>query len=324
MVMMLSWKNSHHYDSVVSSDTADESGHEKDTFLPNHDAAPREGLDAPACSGRRPRLLVAAAAVTLLNVVLLLASIALVVLTRQQRRALFGNERNGLLKAVDAYSPVYDQIQVPLIDTTINGSLLDHGHSIYRQAPSAEVDAAWEAISHQLPHAISRDDVVRLGKNPARTARWPAEWGFGPDAYIAELDIVHTVHCLNAVRRDVHWRHYFGRRYPDGRFPALHRTHTDHCIYMILQNLMCGASGDMVTNVWVEGQSHPFPDFSINKRCRDHGALLDWHRRTQVTDMERFLQMRVPPGHVPWPMSQQFHDLFETGLKGGAAAEVLD
>ncbi|KAG6063532.1 hypothetical protein E4U32_001173 [Claviceps aff. humidiphila group G2b] len=192
------------------------------------------------------------------------------------------------------------------------------------QLALAEVEAAWDFITDQLPHAISSQDVLRLGKDPNKTAKWPSEWGFGSDAYIAELDIVHTVHCLNAVHRDVHWRHYFGDRYPDGKFPELHRTHTDHCIYIILQNLMCNANGDIVTNVWVEGQLHPFPDFNVNKKCRKYGTFIDWHRKTQITDMKRFLEMRKPHGHVPWKMSQKFHDLFQTGLKGGSKEEILD
>ncbi|KAG5926712.1 hypothetical protein E4U42_003013 [Claviceps africana] len=319
---MPSWGSTRLPDS--EPDTPDEQqskSHERDSFLGKD--GPHD-VDTRPRPPRRPRLLLVLAALTLLNLVLLLTSVVLVSWARHHRRVLARNERNSLLKLADAYSPVYDQVQVPLLDVTINGSLMDRGDSIYRQPPSAAVDAAWESIAEQLPHAISREDVIRLGKDPDRTAKWPPEWGFGPDAYIAELDIVHTVHCLNAIRRDVHWRHYFGRRYPDGRFPEMHRTHTDHCIYIVLQNLMCAANGDVVTNVWVEGQLHPFPDFSIHKRCRDHGALIDWHRRTQVTDVDRFLEMRMPPGHVPWKMSQAFHDLFGTGLKGGEGGEVLD
>lgn len=200
---------------------------------------------------------------------------------------------------------------------TINGSLLNSGDSIFQQPPSPEVDAAWEAITHQYPHVITTEDVIRLGKDPTRTARWPEDWGFGPDAHIAELDIIHTVHCLNAVRRDVHWRHYFGDRYPDGEFPELHRVHTDHCIYIVLQNLMCSANADIITNVWVEGQLHPFPDFNVNKKCRNYDALVDWHHRTQVTDMDNYLAMRRPKGQEPWKMSDDFHRKFQTGLERG-------
>ncbi|KAG5979808.1 hypothetical protein E4U55_004745 [Claviceps digitariae] len=320
---MPSWKSTLIHDPKPDApdDEHEEHSHEETIFL---DKISSHEIDTPTCPPRRPRLLLILITLTLLNLALLLMSVALLVLVRHQRQGLLRNEKNSLLKAVDAYSPVYDQVQVPFVDLTINGSLLDRGESIYRQPPSAEVDAAWESITNQLPHAIRREDVLRLGKDPDRTAKWPPEWGFGNDAYIAELDIVHTVHCLNAVRRDVHWRHYFGDRYPDGRFSELHRTHTDHCIHIILQNLMCNANGDIVTNVWVEGQLHPFPDFNVNKKCRDYSTFIDWHHKTQITDMKRFLEMRVPHDHVPWKMSQEFHDLFNTGLKGGSAGEVLN
>lgn len=128
-------------------------------------------------------------------------------------------------------APIHGQIAISLLDTTVNGSLLDLGNSVFRAPPSPEVDAAWERISSLMPHVIATEDVIKLGKDPSRTARWPEDWGFGPDAHIAELDILHTIHCLNAIRRDVHWQHYFGQQYPDGTFPELHRVHTDHCIY---------------------------------------------------------------------------------------------
>ncbi|KAG6043872.1 hypothetical protein E4U39_004042 [Claviceps sp. Clav50 group G5] len=319
---MLHWKKAqaHNFEPEVP-DLEEDKSNEKDVFL---DKGSSPIMDDPKFPARRPPVLLITTAFTLLNLALLFVSFVLLFWTRNQRRQLLRNESNSLLKAVDAYSPVYDQVHVPLIDLTINGSLLDRGESIYRQAPSAEVDAAWDLITNQLPHAISSEDVLRLGKDPKKTAKWPSEWGFGSDAYIAELDIVHTVHCLNAVRRDIHWRHYFGDRYPDGKFPELHRTHTDHCIYIILQNLMCNSNGDIVTNVWVEGQLHPFPDFNVNKKCRNYGTFIDWHRKTQITDMKQFLEMRKPHDHVPWKMSQKFHDLFQTGLKGGSKEEVLN
>jgi hypothetical protein len=187
---------------------------------------------------------------------------------------------------------------------------------IFRQPPSPEVDEAWERIGSLMPHVISTEDVIRLGKDPARTARWPEDWGFGPDAHIAELDILHTLHCLNAIRKDIHWRYYYKDRYPDGVFPELHRVHTDHCIYIVLQNLMCGATADIITQDWVDGQLHPFPDFNINKKCRDFNAILDWHEATMIDDMPRFAKMRMPEGHIPYAMSDEFHRMFGTDPEG--------
>jgi hypothetical protein len=69
---------------------------------------------------------------------------------------------------------------------------------------------------------------------------------------------------MNAIRRDVHWKHYSAGQYPDGEFPELHKIHTDHCLYIVLQDLMCHATADLITTPWVDGQLNPFPDFKIN------------------------------------------------------------
>ncbi|KAG6054140.1 hypothetical protein E4U17_004034, partial [Claviceps sp. LM77 group G4] len=72
------------------------------------------------------------------------------------------------------------------------------------------------------------------------------------------------------------------------------------------------------------GQLHPFPDFNVNKKCRDYGTFIDWQRKKQITDVKRYEEVRKPHDHVPWKMSQKFHDLFHTGLKGGSNEEVLN
>ncbi|KAK3180940.1 hypothetical protein K4F52_007754 [Lecanicillium sp. MT-2017a] len=168
-----------------------------------------------------------------------------------------------------------------------------------------------------MPHVISTEDVIKLGKDPSQTARWSEDWGFGTEAHVAELDVLHTIHRLNAIRRDVYWQHYFGKDYPDGNFPELHRIHTDHCIYVVLQDLMCSATADVITQPWVEGQAHPFPDFSINKKCRDFDAILDWHERTMINDTKRFAELKKPDDFKAVPMSEEFHELFKTGEGGG-------
>lgn len=207
-------------------------------------------------------------------------------------------------------APMFDQTQINIVDKKVNGSLLNRDNSIFRSPPSPEVDEAWDRIGSLKPHAISADDVIRLGKDPWTTAKYPEDWGFGPDAHMAELDTLHTIHCLNAIRRDVYWRHYFIDDYPDGVFPELHRVHTDHCIYIVLQNLMCSATPDFITLNWVQGQLTPFPDFNINKKCNDFDAILAWHEDTMLQDTEKLAQMRIPDGQEPLRMSDEFHRMF--------------
>jgi hypothetical protein len=166
-----------------------------------------------------------------------------------------------------------------------------------------------------MPHVISSEEVVKLGKDPSKAARLPEDWGFGPNAHIVEVDIMHTIHCLNAIRRDIHWRYYFKDDYPDGNFPELHRVHTDHCIYIVLQNLMCSATVDLITQPWVDGQLHPFPDFNVQKKCRNFDAIVDWHEENRLTGSSRLSKMRVPEGVKPYRMSSEFHRMFGTGFE---------
>ncbi|KAL2260169.1 hypothetical protein VTK26DRAFT_5928 [Humicola hyalothermophila] len=249
---------------------------------------------------------------TALNVLVLFLSIAFAAHGLHLRSSLLTNKGNALLRIADWYSPVHDRTQINIIHTRVNGTLLDMDHSIFRQPPSPEVDAAWERIGSLLPHIITAQDVVRLGKDPSKVARLTEDWGYGPEAYLAELDVMHTIHCLNAIRRDVHWKHYFGDQYPDGEFPELHKIHTDHCLYIVLQDLMCHATADLITTVWVDGQLNPFPDFNINRKCRNFSDLLEWHEATAVKDMERYKAMRRPADVVPYRMSEEFHQKFDT------------
>ena len=72
---------------------------------------------------------------------------------------------------------------------------------------------------------------------------------------------------------------------------------------------MCDAGVDVITQVWVESQIHPFPDFSINRKCRNFDALLDWQDKNKVEE-EGYAVMRMPEGHIPYRMSDEFKEKF--------------
>lgn len=77
---------------------------------------------------------------------------------------------------------------------------------------------------------------------------------------------------------------------------------------------MCSATLDVVPQSWVRGQLHPFPDFSIQKKCRDFEVILAWHKANVITDMESLAALRIPEGHVPYDMSDEFYPIFGVGL----------
>ncbi|RAK99262.1 oxidase ustYa family protein [Aspergillus ibericus CBS 121593] len=208
-------------------------------------------------------------------------------------------------------APIFDQLDIPLMTKRMNATLVEPDPlPIYRQPPSPEVDAAWNRLANINPIVISRDDVIKLGRDPEDAAKWPESFGFGSQAYIGRLDIFHQIHCLDWLRRETYFDHYYGKKWPPGTPPSdMHRTHMSHCVYILLQNLMCNANVDIYTHFWADAQLNAFPDFSVNHKCRDFDAILSWQEAHSV-DVDAFAAIRKPPDSLARVMSHRFKDLF--------------
>jgi hypothetical protein len=147
-------------------------------------------------------------------------------------------------------APILEDIQLPLRNVRMNASFVpEHPTSIYRQDPSPEVDAAWLRIANTNPIIVSAEEGIASGWDMSKAARFPSGFGFASDAYIGRVDVFHQLHCLDALRKEVNFMYYYGDSYPDGKPSDLHRTHTSHCVYLLLQNIMCTANVDLYSHV---------------------------------------------------------------------------
>ena len=193
------------------------------------------------------------------------------------------------------------QAQIPFRDSQfVSAPLSSKNESIYRQPPSAEVDAAWERLADIGTHILSSDDILKLGKDPKKAVRVPSNWGYGDDAHIATIDGIHLVHCLNSMRKNLHINYAYYHATPPGPEYVPHLT---HCVESVLQHLMCQPSMEFLTQNWIERQHLPFPDFAINKKCWDYEAILRWKEEHRVLDIEaRFNELRPPPDAVIMPL----------------------
>jgi len=153
---------------------------------------------------------------------------------------------------------------------------------------------------------MSAEDVRNIGYDPATAARWPEVYGLGDDAYVARLDVFHEIHCLDMLRREVHFEHY----YPDWSSPRSappdHQVHISHCIYALLQSLMCTANTDPFIHYWVDIGDEPYPDFSINRQCRDFEAVLRWQEEKSVPMSKYRGVIRKPEDAVPRIMTEEY------------------
>lgn len=156
--------------------------------------------------------------------------------------------------------------------------------SVLRQEPSDDVDEIWERLTDFGVLAISGQDVKNLGKDPAKVIQAPESWGRGSDAYVAQLDGVHLLHCLDSLRKSLYYN--FERYHPDG-ISTTYRAHLGHCQESLARHLMCQPSVELLTYNWVERQDNPFPDFDINKKCWDYEKLLSWQEENRVPNMTK-------------------------------------
>ncbi|KAK0509233.1 hypothetical protein JMJ35_008604 [Cladonia borealis] len=213
------------------------------------------------------------------------------------------NDRlNWQIKEVDFYSPILDKVDLHPTLKEMEGSLFDDSHSVYRGDPGPDVDAAWERVSAKGAEVVMmhRSDISKVGKDPASVVQAPESWGFGPDAIPVQVDVFHQIHCLNELRKEMHYQYYYG----DSPRTALHDAHKKHCLHILLQNLMCQGNVDVITHDWVETTARPYADFNILHQCRDFEALLDWQQQNKLENVrERFNSMAVPEGVVRLPFS---------------------
>lgn len=238
-------------------------------------------------------------------------------------------------------APVLDDIEIPRYTTRLNGTLFALPEvSIAREEPSAENDAAWAQYEKVLTHVVTREQIIKLGKDPETVARFDEEyWDMGDDAYMVQLDVMHVrapvfwgaadrklyfvftdlgnaqqIHCLNLLRKAA-FEDYPGYEPKLDVKDKMWWIHLGHCTDILLQNLQCNANTEVLTLTWVEDRQVPWPDFSVNRKCRDFNALVDWQRENAV-DADKFDAMPVPTNAFVWPAPWKKQD-YELGIKLG-------
>lgn len=149
-------------------------------------------------------------------------------------------------------APIHKRISLNIITKQINASLLpdvSNPSHVYRLSPSPDVDKAWDRITQIGIHGISSDDVLRLNKDPKASIQPPPDWDFGQDTpYMAEIDVFHQLHCLNALRKAlvINYEYYWGAKW-GFEPPLMFTTHLEHCMDILRQNIMCHADVDAIT-----------------------------------------------------------------------------
>ncbi|KAF2102100.1 hypothetical protein NA57DRAFT_73537 [Rhizodiscina lignyota] len=155
----------------------------------------------------------------------------------------------------------------------------------YVGEPSPELDEQWDKLLHNNSFMITEEEA---------RATWPEEWvqayskmPEGESGYLVELDMFHTLDCLNEVRKMLYPK-YYGAKAEYNEFKDLHKG---HCIDQIRQHIMC--SGDLTpvpTKSYdvLDGVSVRYVNSNYPHTCRNFDSIRNWvDERVVRYDRER-------------------------------------
>ncbi|KAI1170222.1 hypothetical protein F4777DRAFT_595353 [Nemania sp. FL0916] len=238
------------------------------------------------------------------NVLLFAASVCLFSLSFLAARPSSGQECEiELSRHTSYFSPALDSMTPHWGPRTTAQHPLEANESIWRQNPSDAVDIAWGRITDVAMLEITRDQLLKLGKDPGSAVNTPPEWiddsgsssQPNEDRYIAIIDGMHLLHCLNSMRKSLYhnYQHYF----PNG-YPPSYGAHLSHCQEKLAQWLMCQPSMEFVSFGWYEKREPPFPDFDVTRKCVDFEQILDWQNEHRIEGLTKpmFDALRPPNG----------------------------
>lgn len=125
----------------------------------------------------------------------------------------------------------------------------------------------------------------------------------GSSDYIAFVEVLHQLHCLNMVRQGLYYNIDYYRGLGKPPFHASDdflQYHLSHCIETIRQQLMCAADFNVFGYVQVQGQTGQkklFPDYATEHVCRNFEGIRDWAVERQderLEDMEGLAKELTP------------------------------
>ncbi|TVY65758.1 hypothetical protein LSUE1_G009820 [Lachnellula suecica] len=195
-------------------------------------------------------------------------------------------------------APILDESSIRIASKRMDATLVQPKPPVvYREEPSYEVDKAWQELYDTRPVPLSRSQVLAMGKDPEQSVQVPVEWGHGNETYFGSVDVFHQIHCLDTLRREAHFEHYYGKHWPGGYNDTdeFHKLHLSHCIYYLLQNIMCQANTDIF-------------QYRPPVQRLSYSAVKDWQSKNAL-DEEEFVKLKRPEGYAYRKMSHKFKEI---------------
>jgi len=118
-----------------------------------------------------------------------------------------------------------------------------------------------------------------------------------PDGdYLAWLEVYHQLHCVKYLRQWIYRDHYHPD-VDDDDVPHL-LLHTDHCLELLRQAVMCRADSTLMTFEWKDGEDKPMLKLESPEHvCADWDDLVG-KMQSRVVDEEEMDRLSNPQKNI--------------------------
>ncbi|KAH6666986.1 hypothetical protein B0J14DRAFT_443753, partial [Halenospora varia] len=153
---------------------------------------------------------------------------------------------------------------------------ISSAESKYSGKPNSENDAAWRQLLSQQLIRLTPSEIRHNGISTLPLQESPG--------FIATTTFWHELHCIWYLRETLYQDYY----HPNisAEMARSRVTHSDHCLHMLQQSVMCSGDTSLLGLDWKQGEVHP----TIQSSLLPH-TCIDWEK------LEDVLQARVVSSH---------------------------
>ncbi|CAK7210362.1 hypothetical protein SCUCBS95973_000753 [Sporothrix curviconia] len=168
------------------------------------------------------------------------------------------------------FGPVREHI-TPLDISFTGGVSFNEKGEMYKPHPGKDtyvgasplVDKEWDVLTFGGRYFIISDDEARETFGPGYQEYYNEQFG----GYVIGLDMFHTLHCLNNLRKLIHPEYY-----PVVDDPRA-KMHDSHCIDQLRQQVMCAGDATPVPVKWHTAAQRSYVESDVVHTCRNFRQL---------------------------------------------------
>ncbi|KAI5370337.1 Putative mycotoxin biosynthesis protein UstYa [Septoria linicola] len=173
----------------------------------------------------------------------------------------------------------------------------DEHETVYTGTPTKAMDRAWNKLIRHRYFLINDEEALQAwGPDYEQYYRYP-DSPKHEGGYVAGLDVLHTLHCVNMLRKALYKDHYQEHQHGSAKFQ---QYHIDHCLDIVRQNVQCNGDLTLIPTRWWEGMGKNGRNFIESDQvhtCRNFAKIREWgYQRFNRT--HRVGKQHPPPANL--------------------------